>query len=305
MNRNDRRIAFAAACVGVLALIGFWLGGEGLETTNAVGSSDSSLTSLTSRTSHTRNTRNTSEPGYYAVPSQAVERFPFDPNTADSTQLLRLGLQSWQVKNIYRYRAKGGIYRKKEDFARLYGLTVKQYRELEPYIRISKDYLPAATLLESNGQNGRDGKDGHDASSSDTLRYPVKIKENEHVVLNMTDTTELRKVPGIGAYYAKEIARYGKWLGGYVSVDQLDEIEDFPQEAKKYFVIQGASPKKLNVNKLSLQELRKHPYINYYQAKTIVDYRRLHGNIKSLEDLRFSKDFPPEAIRRLTPYVEY
>ena len=40
-------------------------------------------------------------------------------------------------------------------------------------------------------------------------------------------------------------------------------------------------------------------------AKTIVDYRRLHGDIKSLEDLRLSKDFPSEVIRRLEPYVEY
>ena len=30
---------------------------------------------------------------YYAVPTTPTERFAFDPNTADSTQLLRLGLQ--------------------------------------------------------------------------------------------------------------------------------------------------------------------------------------------------------------------
>ena len=75
-----------------------------------------------------------------------AERFVFDPNTADSTQLLRLGLQPWQVQNIYRYRARGGVYRKPTDFARLYGLTAKQYRELEPYIRISDDYRPAAEV---------------------------------------------------------------------------------------------------------------------------------------------------------------
>ena len=262
MNRNDRRIAYGTVCVGVLALIGLWLGGEtGPETTNAVGSSDSSLTYRASHTSETKDTSNTS---YYAVPSKTVERFPFDPNTADSTQLLRLGLQPWQVRNIYKYRANGGVYRKKEDFARLYGLTVKQYRELEPYIQISNDYLPAATLVGSHGSDGRNGSVGNGETRRDTtLHYPVKIGENEHVVLN------------------------------------------FPQEAKKYFVIQHASPKKLNVNKLSLQELRKHPYINYYMAKTIVDYRRLHGDIKSLEDLRLSKDFPSEVIRRLEPYVEY
>ena len=56
---------------------------------------------------------------------------------------------------------------------------------------------------------------------------------------------------------------------------------------------------------MSLDELRRHPYINYYQAKAIVDYRRLHGKLSSLDDLRLSPDFPPEAIRRLEPYVEY
>src|SRR3712207_7580652 len=42
--------------------------------------------------------------------------------------------------------AKGGIYRSPESFARLYGLTRKQYRELKPYIVIGDDYLPASTL---------------------------------------------------------------------------------------------------------------------------------------------------------------
>ena len=303
MNRNDRRVAIAAVCVGVLALVGIWIGGEN-PPTSTQGDEETRDSSYSRGSRFSRNSRETrdSSNSYYAVEGRAVERFPFDPNTADSTQLLRLGLQPWQVRNIYKYRAKGGIYRQKEDFAKLYGLTVKQYRELEPYIRISSDYQPAAILVETRGS--RDSRYSRDTRDS-SLRYPVKIKENEHVVLNTADTTQLRTVPGIGTYYAKEIVRHGQWLGGYVSVDQLDEIEGFPQESKKYFVIQGASPKKLNVNKLDLQQLRKHPYINYYQAKTILDYRRLHGKITSLDDLRLSRDFPPEAIRRLEPYVEF
>ena len=303
MNRNDRRVAIAAVCVGVLALVGIWIGGEN-SPTSTQGDEETIDSSYSRESRLSRNSRETkdSSNSYYAVEGRAVERFPFDPNTADSTQLLRLGLQPWQVRNIYKYRAKGGIYRQKEDFAKLYGLTVKQYRELEPYIQISSDYQPAATLVET--RESRDSRNSSDTRDS-SLRYPVKIKENEHVVLNTADTTQLRTVPGIGTYYAKEIVRHGQWLGGYVSVDQLDEIEGFPQESKKYFVIQGASPKKLNVNKLDLQQLRKHPYINYYQAKTILDYRRLHGKITSLDDLRLSKDFPPEAIRRLEPYVEF
>ena len=135
--------------------------------------------------------------------------------------------------------------------------------------------------------------------------YQEKIKPGEHVVLNTADTTILKTVPGIGTYFAKKVVAYGQRLGGYVSVDQLDEIEGFPLDAKEYLKIEGATPRKLNVNTLTLNELRKHPYINFYQAKAITDYRRLHGPLRSLTDLRLSKDFPPKAIQRLEPYIEF
>ena len=222
-----------------------------------------------------------------------VELFIFDPNTADSTALLRLGLQPWQVRNIYRYRNAGGIYRRPEDFARLYGLTVKQYRQLKPYIRISADYLPAASLPEAA------------PVERDTLLYPRKIGAGEHVVLNTADTTQLRSVPGIGRGFARAVVAYGKRLGGYVDVAQLDEIADFPQEAKQYFVIDNPVTIKLNVNKLSVTQLSRHPYITFHQAKAIADYRRLHGKLHSLNDLKLHRDFTDDAIRRLLPYVEF
>ena len=133
----------------------------------------------------------------------------------------------------------------------------------------------------------------------------MKLEQGQHVILNTADTTQLRRVPGIGVYFANEIVNHGRYLGGYVSIDQLDEIPDFPREAKQYFVISKPNPHRLNVNRLSLNELRRHPYINYYQAKAIVDFRRLHGHIENLKQLSLSKDFPPDAIRRLEPYIEY
>ena len=291
MNRNDRRIALTAITVATLALIGLWLT-DGEQQTSLVGqlTKDSTLQDSTEyRGTYRKHASSSMMVG--EVPMRHTEEFYFDPNTADSTQLLRLGLPAWMIRNIYRYRARGGVYRSKRDFAQTYGLTKKDYLRLEPYIRISDDYQAASTLFSKEER--------------DTLRYPAKLKDGEHIVLNTADTTELMKVPGIGSYYAKEIVRHGKWIGGYVSVDQLDEIEDFPQTAKKYFVVSHPTPQRLNINKLSLQELRRHPYINYYQAKAIIDYRRLHGNIKSLQDLRFSKDFTEGAIRRLEPYVVY
>ena len=289
LQKSDRKVILTLLLVIVIALgVIFIVGGESEE---AVSLKDS-----LARTSN-----------YYVAPKK-TELFVFDPNTADSTQLLRLGLQPWQVKNIYKYRAAGGVYREKTDFARLYGLTVKQYRELEPYIRISDDYLPASTLLKHE-------KRGYQEGTRDSARqnhgpvplpqYSPKLRPGETLELTTADTTTLKTIPGIGPYFARKIVQYGQRLGGYVSIDQLDEIEDFPQDAKQYLVINEAHPQKLNLNKLSLNELKRHPYINYFMARAITDYRRLHGPIHSLQDLRLSKDFTPEAITRLEPYVEY
>ena len=236
---------------------------------------------------------------YYKEEEKKAERFAFDPNTADSTQLLRLGLQPWQVRNIYKYRAAGGIYRKKEDFARLYGLTAKQYRELEPYIHISSDYRPASELFEKPARQ-TDAED-----SARTLRYPVKLKQGETIDLSMADTTLLRRVPGIGSYFARRIKEYGECLGGYVNTAQLQEIEDFPVDALGYFTLSNASIRRLNINELSQEELRRHPYISYSQARAIVDYRRKHGHIDNLDQLRLLPDFTAEKIGRLRPYVTY
>lgn len=260
------------------------------------------------------------KPLYYKVDGVPHELFPFDPNTADSTQLLRLGLQAWQVRSIYRYRAKGGIFREPSDFARLYGLTKKQYEVLAPYIIIGEDYRPAADYYGKDGRNyGRANGRSNSSQSSDngnTTRihqqngekvysYPQKLKPGQKISINHADTTELMKIPGIGSYYAKSIVRYREQLGGFASSSQLLEIEGFPESALAYSQINPTEIKKLNINNLTLNQLRKHPYINFYQAKEICDYRRIRGPIKNLQELKLLKDFPPAEIERLAPYISF
>jgi len=291
IRKTDRQIItllllIALVCVGIVTLTGEE------QTVDTTFSADSAAADVIRQkgSNHVRQqgTHYKEEP----VTARTAERFVFDPNTADSTQLLRLGLEPWMVHNIYKYRAHGGIYRTKEDFAQVYGLTVGQYRSLEPYIRIGRDYQPAATLIAERKKR-----------PVDTLRQRHKIAAGEKIDLATADTTQLKRVPGIGSYYASCIARYGQRLGGFVSVDQLDEIDELPPNVKQYFSIDAPNPVKLNLNKLSVSELKRHPYLNYYQAQSIIDYRRLHGPLQSLDDLKLLRDFPPETIQRLAPYV--
>ncbi len=311
LNKSDRQVLLMLLSLAAIALCAiYFLGSPEAVVSGNTAYEDNDSNRLhpaksgdASRTEHREDDQKNY---YYAQQERTVERFPFDPNTADSSQLLRLGLQPWQVRNIYKYRAAGGIYRTKKDFAKLYGLTVKEYRELEPYIQISPDYLPASTLFDDS-DNRRDGKENaaSDGDEDQRLRYPVKLNDGETIDLNMSDTTSLKTVPGIGSYFARRIVEYGRRLGGYVSVSQLDEIEDFPTGAKAYFVVSQPHPHQVAINHLTLNELKKHPYINFYMARAITDYRRLRGNISSLEQLRLLPEFPPEVIGRLAPYVTY
>ena len=250
---------------------------------------------------------------YYASEQNSEELSCFDPNTADSTTLLKLGLRPWQVRNIYKYRSHGGIYKKPEDFARLYGLSAHKYKQLLPYIRIAEEYsMSAAEYVKrynpsynNSRENNYEKKGVVYEEKAARPDYQRKISIGEHITLNTADTTQLMRVPGIGSYYSKVIMRYGERLGGYVSIDQLDEIEGFPPEAKRFFIISNPSPRRLNMNTMSLNELKRHPYINYYQAKAIISYRRINGQIHSLKQLSTSPDFTEETIKRLLPYVTY
>lgn len=292
MQRNDRRtiiavLAVLAVALGVMLYVS--TGGDGSAAADAGIADGGRDVGISCR-------RGGESRAFYHAGRQSAELFEFDPNTADSTQLLRLGLAPWQVRSIYKYRAKGGVYRRPSDFARLYGLTAGQYRALEPYIRISADYRPASEVYAS----------GNDALTfRDTLRYPVKIKLGEHVALNTADTAALKTVPGIGGAFARAIVRYRDRLGGFYSVEQLREIDGFPDEALPYFEVRGEILRKINVNRLTLSQLRRHPYIGFWQAKTITDHRRTHGPLRSFDELGMYKDFPQTAIDRLRHYVEF
>ena len=77
----------------------------------------------------------------------------FDPNTADSSTFLSLGLPSWMAGNILRYRAKGGNFRKPEDLPKIYGLTEKQYKTLLPYFSISTAEKGFSAILQIPDRN--------------------------------------------------------------------------------------------------------------------------------------------------------
>lgn len=229
---------------------------------------------------------------------QRVPLFTFDPNLVDSAELSLLGLPTSVVRNVIKYRQKGGSFRTPESFARIYGLTEEKYEELKPYIRISQvfDRKPERKKLLSVS---------YDSLKRDTIRRieTFKYPKGTLVDVNTADTTELKKIPGVGSGIARAIVNYRNRLGGFYSLDQLEEIKYITSELKSWFKLENDSVRQLNINRISLEKLRAHPYINFYQAKVIIEYRRKKGKITSLSQLSLYEEFTEKDLERIAAYV--
>jgi len=148
------------------------------------------------------------------------------------------------------------------------------------------------------------------ASSTDTAqslpRYRRKEAPLSQIDLNAADSLMLVSLPGIGPYYARRIIRYRQQLGGYARTAQLLEIDGLSDSVMKWFIITDTVPlNPVRVNSLSLTELRNHPYLNFYQARAILDFRRERGMIKGPEQLSFMEEFTAQDLERLEPYLDF
>lgn len=218
---------------------------------------------------------------------------PFDPNTADSVLLRQLGLPVYIVRNILKYRAKGGVFRSPESFSRIYGLKEEVYQKLKPYITIA----PLVSVSHVRTDTFRQLKD--------TIPYIPKYEEGTIVDLNKADTSILKRIPGIGSTLARMIVVYRQRLGGFYDVSQLQEVPHVGVELNKWFVVTPAGLHKIQVNSASLDKLRSHPYMDFYKAKAIMEYRRKRGKIKGLSQLSMFKEFTEKDLKRLSPYLTF
>ncbi len=216
----------------------------------------------------------------------------FNPNTADSTTLLELGLKPWQVRNMLKYRAKKGVYRKKEDLKRLYGMTDSIYNTLEPYI----DIPPADSIRKDTLQ------------TDSIIKQYISRKKDTIIELNSADTALLQVIRGIGKYTAVKIVRYRNQLGGYYSTEQLREIEQTEKiewdSVIPHFILNTDSVKRIRVNYASIDALQRHPYISFTQAKALYTQRRRQIRLTSIGELK-SLPFTDSEIEKIEPYLDF
>ena len=278
--------------------------------------SDSTLTAFTQHLSQQDSLRKAQWQKPYPRDTIVLHLQAFDPNTADSSTLVHLGLKPWQASNMLKYRAKNGRYRQAEDLKKLYGMTDSLYQMLLPYIQI--DTLAVQQFRDSLYRAQRPQVSPNRADS-DTLAQdttPRYVSNKRDTVLNLrtADTTELKMIRGIGAYRAKQIVRYREQLGGFASVEQLREVKALQpllsdslsaDSLLRHFVLDSIEVEPLRVNSARVETLQRHPYLSFEQAKAIYELRRRKIRLKNIEQLRDLDCLTEADLLRLQPYLSF
>lgn len=201
--------------------------------------------------------------------------FSFDPNFVSEEDMYRLGFYTKQIESFVKMRNEGKKFYVKQDFANLYFVDDKKYKQLEPYINIDL----------------------------------IKLLGHEAYNLNTVTTEELVSKIGFADKDALKIISMRTALGGFYSVYQLSDCGIDFNLAKKYskyiFVAPSFKIKKININDISDNDLKAHPLFNAKQAEVVIKYRNEKGRLMHIEDLRSLNRFDKNELKKIERYFSF
>ena len=138
------------------------------------------------------------------------------------------------------------------------------------------------------------------------------VKKGKLVVIDINQATkeDLIKINGIGEGISMRILRFKESLGGFVSMNQMNDIWGLSPEVidklNTNFKVSGQSDiKKIDINKASIKELSQFPYFNYPIAKQIVTFRSMNGDFKNVDDLTKIKGLSIEKANIIALYLVF
>jgi DNA uptake protein ComE-like DNA-binding protein len=152
----------------------------------------------------------------------------------------------------------------------------------------------------------------------DSLIFPTKPerfyekKEFEKVTkiieLNDASLEDLISLKGVGEFTAKNIIKKRIEFGGFISKSQLLEVWQFDQEKfaliENQVIVDNSKIVKIDLNSVTAEELKKHPYLSWNQANSIVKMRVQLGGFSKIEDVKRSVLINEELFQKIKPYIE-
>ena len=209
----------------------------------------------------------------------------FNPNEYQVKDWMALGLSIKQSEVVFSFISRG--ISSNQALEKIYVLP----EELYNMIKDSTYY----DMIEEAMVSGSSPQD-EDSSLVKTL-----------LEINGANKEELIALYGIGEFYAKQIIKYRDELGGFYVKEQLLEVWKMRLETYEKLLTQirvdSSLIKKISINQVTIDELKTHPYLDYYQANSIVKMREQRQGFQHMEEILESKLIDEEQYERLLPYL--
>jgi len=135
----------------------------------------------------------------------------------------------------------------------------------------------------------------------------IKSSTIHYININTATLDELKSINGVGNYFANKIIQKRTELGGFYDKSQLLEVWKLDsvllQKIENQLVIDLKDLNKININNVSVEELKNHPYFSWNIANAIVKMRNQKGVFISIEDIKASKIIDEQLFIKIKPYI--
>ena len=215
--------------------------------------------------------------------------YPFNPNFITDYKGSKLGMSVAEIDRLLDFRKTNQYVNSASEFQKVTQISDSLLKAISPYFKFP-DWVNKRV-------------------TNNFKPYDKKTENRVIIDINLATKEDLIKVYGIGPALSDRILKQKELFGGFVSMNQLDDIWGLQPEVienlNKYFEVTTLPKiKKIDINNSSIRELMLFPYFKYSLAKAIVTYRSMNGNLK-IEDLSNIKGFPVDKLKIIALYLEF
>lgn len=221
--------------------------------------------------------------------------YRFNPNFISDYKGYKLGMSAQEIDRLLAFRKDNKYVNSAKEFQNVTKVSDSLLNAIAPYFKFP-DWV-------------RDKKNFKEYEKISNTAFAKKEKILQ-IDINLAAKEDLIKVYGIGEVIAVRILNQKQKLGGFVSMEQMNDVWGLSSEVitnlnSHFKVFQVPNVTKIDINNASLKELSQFFYFKYELAKQIVKYRSMNGDFNNIEDLIKINGFPVEKYKIIDLYLDF
>lgn len=221
--------------------------------------------------------------------------YPFNPNFISDYKGYKLGMSVEEIDRLLAFRKNNKFVNSAKEFQNVTKVSDSLLNAIAPFFKFP-DWV-----------NHKKEFAAYKDFSNSTFAKKGKIVK---IDINQATKEDLIKIYGIGEAISIRILTQKEKLGGFVSMEQLNDVWGLSPEVitnlnTHFAIAKLPNLNKIDINNASLKELSQFFYFKYDLARQIVKYRSMNGNFRNIEDLIKINGFPVEKANFIALYLDF